>query len=110
MVAAIFILQGARRAWGLTGSSLKPLTQHLTESAEQVSNEHLRRALHAVQSELERGNSLSGALAQHPDVFDKNFITIVRYGEIYGEVDLTLQRFVERPEDMFPRCRRPAPA
>lgn len=94
----------------LTGATVKSLVQHLVESAQQVSNEHLLGALADVQSVVEQGNSLSGALAQHPDIFNKNFITIVRYGEIYGEVDLTLQRFVEHPEDMVPRCRRPATA
>lgn len=94
----------------LVGGAGKSLVQCFAESIEQVSNEQLRHALSNVQSELEQGNSLSRAFALHPDVFEPNFISIVRYGEIYGEVDLTLQRFVERPEDMAPRCRRPAPA
>lgn len=94
----------------LTGGTVKSLIQHLAESAQQVSNEHLRNALADVQSVVAQGSTLSGALAQHPDIFDKNFVVIVGYGEIYGEVDLTLQRFVERPEDMAPRCRRPAAA
>ena len=94
----------------LVCGTVKALAKHFAESVEAVSNVHLKHALDRVTAALEKGYSLSGALAEHPDVFDKNFITIVRYGEIYGEIDLTLQRFVEHPEDMAPRCRWSAPA
>jgi type II secretory pathway component PulF len=104
------VTQDDVRAWAraflasLTSGEVKSLVQHLADSTGPVSNEHLRRALTEVKSALEAGYSFSGSLAEHPDVFDKNFVTIVRYGEIHGEVDRTLQRFVERPEDMTPRC------
>jgi type II secretory pathway component PulF len=81
----------------------------LNEANRRVESEPLRRALSAVVEEVERGNALSRAMALHPDVFDPNFITVVRYGEIYGEMELTLARFADHPEDMAPRCRRPEP-
>ena len=89
----------------LTCGTVKALNEHLAESVEPVSSEELRRALCAVIATVAQGYSLSGALAQHPEVFDPNFITIVRYGEMYGELDLTLERFAEHPEDLLPRCR-----
>ncbi|MBV9468679.1 MAG: type II secretion system F family protein [Abitibacteriaceae bacterium] len=83
------------------GSSLLDL---FSSTIAKQPNHHFQRVLMEVRDALMAGHSLSGAMSQHPDVFNATYITIIRYGEIYGEVDLTLQRFLERPEDMQPRC------
>jgi type II secretory pathway component PulF len=70
---------------------------------QQVQNEDFRRVLIAVRDRIAQGYSLSGAMAEHPDVFNEKYRTIVRYGEIYGELDVTLRRFADRPEDMEPK-------
>jgi type II secretory pathway component PulF len=44
-------------------------------------------------------------MALHPHVFNETYVTIIRYGEIFGEVDLVLERYVEHPEEMFKPCR-----
>jgi len=72
-------------------------------------NEDFRHVLAAVRDIMSLGYPLSKAMALHPDIFPEKYITIIRYGEIHGEVDLTLKRYLDRPEDMQPRCAaRPA--
>ncbi len=75
----------------------------MAESA--VSDLALRHALKIVRDIVAEGCSLSRAMARFPEVFDGVILTVVRYGEIYGELDLTLRRYADRPEDLLPRCR-----
>lgn len=63
-----------------------------------------RETLMSLLVTVERGVPISDALADHPDTFDKTFVTIVRYGEIYGELDETLRRYADKPEEMFRPC------
>ncbi|MCS7265232.1 MAG: type II secretion system F family protein [Armatimonadetes bacterium] len=75
------------------------------ELAEQVVNDlALRHTLKIVRNIVAQGCSLSRAMERFPEVFNPVIITVVRYGEIYGELDLTLRRFAERPEDLEPKC------
>lgn len=67
-------------------------------------NEYFQYALRGVLKVMSAGCPISKAMSLFPDAFDEKFITIVRYGELYGELDSTLQRYVERPQDMEPRC------
>ena len=67
-------------------------------------NEYFQHMLRGVLSVMTVGYPLSKAMSMHPDAFSEGFITIIRYGEMYGEVDLTVQRFLEKPEEMEPRC------
>lgn len=67
-------------------------------------NEYFQHVLRGVLSVLSAGYPLSRAMSLHADAFDEKFIAVVRYGELYGELDLTLQRYLEKPEDMEPRC------
>ena len=41
------------------------------------------------------GFSLSSALAIYGDMFEQNLLTVIRYGELYGEIEKTLQRYVD---------------
>ena len=67
-------------------------------------NEYFRYLLGGVLRMMSAGCPLSAAMSLHPDAFDEKFVTIVRYGEIYGELDETLQRYIERPQDRERRC------
>ncbi len=67
-------------------------------------NDYFQVMLRGVLEVMSLGYPLSKAMSLHPDAFDEKFITIVKYGEMHGEVDLTLQRYLEKPEDMEPRC------
>ena len=84
------------------------LLDHLQQANQQQSNPEFRQVLEAVYETVARGHSLSYAFSQHPDAFNETYVTTVRYGEIYGEVDATLRRYVEQPEDRAARCRIPA--
>ena len=88
----------------LVGAVRKSLVGCFEESAAMVEDAALRSALEEVIREVAGGNSMSRAFALRPEVFPANFTTIVRYGEIYGEVDVTLRRYAERPEDLLSRC------
>lgn len=64
------------------------------ELGELQSSDEFRRVIKQVQSEVMAGHTLSRALSQHPDVFDERYLVSVRYGEMYGILDETLQRLV----------------
>ncbi len=93
---------------------LEPKTASLIDrfnpTIERQPNEEFRRVLSAVSDVVALGFPLSKALSLFPDVFDPNYITIIRYGEIHGELDVVLKRFLDHPEDMSPRCKVPAPS
>src|SRR5579859_4144071 len=77
-----------------------------TAAQNQQQNKLFCGVLQALREEVLRGNSLSAAMSLHPHIFSNAHVCVVRYGEMYGELDLTLQRYVERPEDRAPHCRR----
>jgi len=56
----------------------------------QVQNKQLAKVLAEVQSDVERGSSLSAACAKHPKVFNNLFITMVEAGEAGGHLDSVL--------------------
>ena len=83
------------------------LLDHLRHANRQQSNPEFCHVLENVYESAAQGYPLSHAFSQHPDVFTEAFVTTVRYGEIYGEVDITLRRYVERPEDRAAKCGLP---
>lgn len=67
--------------------------------SDQTEDAKLKATLLEVRKEVEGGQSLSNALAKHPDVFSNLFISMVRAGEIGGVLDEVLERlagFMER--------------
>ncbi|MFA7252772.1 MAG: type II secretion system F family protein [Candidatus Paceibacterota bacterium] len=50
----------------------------------------LRRKLGEVASDLQAGNTISEALAKHPDVFSEFYVNMVKSGEESGKLDQTL--------------------
>jgi type IV pilus assembly protein PilC len=68
------------------------LIRSLSILTEQTENKALAEVLDEVRNEVESGQSLSGALAQHPKVFPKLFVAIVRAGEAAGMLDQVLLR------------------
>ena len=53
-----------------------------------------RRILAQVRKDVENGQTLSDALAAHPDVFDNLFVAMVRAGEASGNLDTILMKLV----------------
>ena len=85
----------------------RSLLDHISHSSDQQPSLELRAVLRQVHDMVAEGYGLSHALSQHPSVFPEAYLVTVRYGEIYGEVDVALRRYVEHPEDRAARCRLP---
>ena len=72
-----------------------PLLKGLKMLLEQEQNPALRAALSGVGESVESGSTLSEALGQFPDVFDKLFVNMVKAGEAGGVLDVVLVRLAE---------------
>jgi type IV pilus assembly protein PilC len=66
--------------------------------AEQTENKALADVVDQVRMDVERGSSLSQALAKHPKVFNRLYVAMVRAGEIGGVLDSVLLRLADTIE------------
>jgi type IV pilus assembly protein PilC len=71
------------------------LLRALTILGEQTSNRRLGEVITQVRAEVEKGTSLSAALARHPKVFNRLYVSMVRAGEIGGFLDQVLVKVAE---------------
>ena len=60
--------------------------------AEQTESKPLATVVNQVRLDVERGASLSAALAKHPKAFNRLYVAMVRAGEAGGVLDSVLQR------------------
>ncbi len=60
--------------------------------AEQTESKPLAEIVGQVRLDVERGSSLSAALAKHPKAFNRLYVAMVRAGEAGGVLDSVLQR------------------
>jgi type IV pilus assembly protein PilC len=60
--------------------------------AEQTESKPLAEVVNQVRLDVERGASLSAALAKHPKAFNRLYVAMVRAGEAGGVLDSVLQR------------------
>src|SRR5437660_1734557 len=60
------------------------LLRALNILAEQTDNSRFREVLAAVRSDVERGQSLSQAIAKHPKVFSRLYVAMIKAGETGG--------------------------
>jgi type IV pilus assembly protein PilC len=80
-----------------------PIAKALMASAEQTDNNSFRWIINDVRSGIEKGSSLSDAMAKHGSVFSEFFISLIRIGETGGNLDQMLMRisqYLEREEDL----------
>ena len=68
--------------------------------SEQCPNPKLKKALVAINGEVQQGTSLSDAMRKHPDCFDTLYISMVQAGEVGGVLDEVLNRLAKLLEDM----------
>ena len=59
----------------------------LSDVAEQSTNLEFREVLRDIRRNVQSGATLSGAFALHPDVFPEVFVSIMRAGEVTGNMD-----------------------
>jgi type IV pilus assembly protein PilC len=74
------------------------LLRALNILSEQTPNKKLAEILAQVRNDVETGNPLSGALAQHPEIFPPLMINMVRAGEVGGFLDGVLLQIAENYE------------
>ncbi|HEY3853134.1 MAG TPA: type II secretion system F family protein [Verrucomicrobiae bacterium] len=72
-----------------------PLLRGLRVLAKQERNATLKGILGELASAIEGGSTFSEALAQHPKVFNRLFVNMVKAGEIGGVLEVVLKRLSE---------------
>jgi type IV pilus assembly protein PilC len=79
------------------------LVMGLSDVAEQTSSPEFREVLRDIRRNVQSGATLSGAFALHPDVFPEVFVSIMRAGEVTGNMDgalSDLNRFLTWQEEL----------
>lgn len=69
-----------------------PFIQTLTTLEKQTENPRLRDAITQVRKDIETGMTFSDALAKHPKIFSKMYVSMIRAGETAGILDQILNR------------------
>jgi len=75
-----------------------PLLRGLRVLEKQERNVTLKRILSELALAIEGGSTFSEALAQHPKVFNRLFINMVKAGELGGVLEVVLKRLAEFSE------------
>ena len=75
-----------------------PLVQSLAILQRQLDNKTFEAVIKKVRGEVESGQPLSEALQQHPKIFGRLFINLVRAGETSGTLDTVLERIADFQE------------
>lgn len=75
-----------------------PLLRGLTVLAKQEKDEVLKRTINQLADSVQGGNTFSESLAQHPKIFNKLYINMVKAGELGGVLELVLNRLAEFQE------------
>jgi len=71
------------------------LLRALTILGEQTTNKRLAQIVTLVRAEVEKGTSLSAAMAKHPKAFNRLYVSMVRAGEVGGFLDQVLVKVAE---------------
>ena len=76
-----------------------PILRSLQLVISQTRNLHFKERLTHVYDNVKDGESLSMALARHPDIFSPFYINLVRSGEVSGQLENVLKRLAHYLED-----------
>jgi type II secretory pathway component PulF len=69
-----------------------PLLRSIQALAEQMENKTFKEVLQKVTAEIQTGTAFSDALAKHPKVFSKIYVSMIRAGEASGTLEDILKR------------------
>ena len=72
-----------------------PLAESLGALVEQTTNQRFKAQLSEVRTAVNEGTSLGDALAKHKKLFDELYISMVRSGELAGNLDEVLTRLAD---------------
>ena len=75
-----------------------PLAQSLRHVAQQTNNKNFKIIVNQVIVDVEGGVSFSAALAKHPTVFNRVYVSLVAAGETSGTLDTGLERLANQQE------------
>lgn len=75
-----------------------PLVQALRSVSSQTTNKPLKEVINQVINAVEAGTSFSQALAEHPKVFNRVYISLVEASETSGTLDTGLERLADQQE------------
>jgi type IV pilus assembly protein PilC len=75
-----------------------PLVQSLRQVAAQTTNKPLKVVINDVINDVEAGSAFSVALAKHPKVFNRVYVSLVAAGETSGTLDSGLERLADQQE------------
>ena len=72
-----------------------PLAESLGALFEQIENPKLKAIVGEVRTAVNEGSSMADSLAKHPGVFDELYVSMVRAGEVAGNLDEVLTRLAD---------------
>jgi len=72
-----------------------PLSEALGALVEQLTNVRFKTPVSEVRAAVNEGSSFADALAKHPKLFDELFVSMVRAGEVAGNLDEVLTRLAD---------------
>jgi type IV pilus assembly protein PilC len=75
-----------------------PLLKGLTVLAKQEKDPVLRSAINTIADSVQGGSTFSEAMGQHPRIFQRLYVSMVKAGEIGGVLELVLTRLAEFQE------------
>jgi len=72
-----------------------PILQGLDDMIDETEGSHFKGVIRRIKTQIEEGNSISVAFAQHPEVFSELYIAILKSGETTGRLDEVLKEIVK---------------
>lgn len=72
-----------------------PLAEALGALVDQIQNLRLKTPVSEVRAAVNEGSAFADALAKHPKLFDELFVSMVRAGEVAGNLDEVLGRLAD---------------
>jgi type IV pilus assembly protein PilC len=76
------------------------LVRGLGVLAEDCTNPKLKKALLAINADVQQGTNLSDAMRKHPACFDNLYVALIQAGEVGGVLDEVLNRLAKLLEDL----------
>lgn len=76
-----------------------PLIQSLNGLVEQTSNQALKKVVAQLKDAVNEGNSFTVALSEHPRLFSKIYVNMVKAGEASGSLDIVLEQLADFGEN-----------
>lgn len=72
-----------------------PLVSALNGLIEQTTNQSFKKIIAQLKDSVNEGNSFTSALAEHPRLFSRIYVNMVKSGEASGSLDVVLEQLAE---------------